>query len=247
MKQTAEVELIPWSHYIETESHRQVIEYIKKMPKNSVIALETTDLRLHYLAKIIEKTKKERWPTFYPAITNKNRSSGSFIDVLVEAQKRNISIKPIEALQYRLKYSKLLRLREEEHRAQLLSKKALDVEKALDKIDFLREKHYANQIQTILKKFNRGELFVLTGGEHANSLQRELKKLGIKSNINKSAAALYEAEPTRRLTYSELRKKLITRTKELKKKIKKQRKNSENRIKRRLAEMAFRRIEKRIK
>ena len=183
MKQKVEVELIPWAHRISSTVHGELIDYIKKVPKNSIIALEISQ-------KLLDKI-----PDFLD-IEQLEDMALSLVELVLECKKRGIKILPLESIVsdavgdriLRKRFvNKILRLTEEEDVIGVIKENAF------------REINFARRISSIIKNFPQSKLIVITGYGHTKSVQTELKKLGINSKIN----ATYSKEKLalQRVTY----------------------------------------------
>jgi len=181
MKQKVEVELIPWIHGIESLLHEDVITYVKSLPKNSVVALEGNE-------KFINEMTVNEFSNFSQKYF---WGHFAFVELLNECKKRNISIIQLQTLAGELRDRK-------------------DSLKEKKRIDYFREKSFAHQIKSILKKFDKPTLYVIVGLSHIKQIQEELANLGIESSVQ-----------IQRLKYRSLRSKLLRMEKSLRSALKK--------------------------
>jgi len=174
-RQEAQVELLPWWHFIGYQAHRDLVEYVKKLPKNSVIALEaiyTDIIRLSRAMDILARktprsadlTKEEIIALFL------SESCWAYIELLQACRARNHKIVPIDlgfggrrtpkiSEEYSVKHAKAARF---------------------------ADQHFADTISTLLSTLKQKKLFVVVGAAHVLNLQRELKSRQLHSFINYS-------------------------------------------------------------
>ncbi|MFA5930997.1 MAG: hypothetical protein WC821_01660 [archaeon] len=162
----AKVELVPWVHELGMEAHAEVINYIKTLPKNSVLCVEATQKDLAF-----------------------NPNEGEFNalwDVVHECEKLNIKLIPIESPAVVERYHlNLLKNYYPAERQSLNDKSSLDesVYLKISKIRALREKAFVNNIRSALYTLKEPKLIVLVGASHINGVAEGLANQKISSNI----------------------------------------------------------------
>lgn len=177
MKKKIEIELIPWAHRISSSVHGELIDYIKKLPKNSVMALETSEKFLREISK----------PNFLDNIEEWGALSLSAVELIMECKKRGIKIIPLESPIADTAGHRLIKKRGSFAYAEpLLLHQAARVLTIGIEDTILREKSFARQIATISKTCHQPKLFVVTGYGYTKGIKLELKKLGIDARINVS-------------------------------------------------------------
>lgn len=180
MKRT-EVELIPWTHAIDHGIHGDAINYIKTIPKNSFIVVEATAKYIEFMNKLVYKAPSEQFKLDW--------QGWAYVELVHECKKRNITVIPIESLVPRIS-------REREIQGIMITKK-----------DVKREKAFARNIQTLLKRFNVRKLYALTGAGHTPALKLELKRLKIKAKINTIFVKSFKERTKMKLDFLETRLK----------------------------------------
>jgi len=190
-KKDVEVKLIPWVHHFGCQSHDAVIEFIKKLPKNSTIALEITFRELNFGYNLLSKIQKviaepigqQQLKTnidnyFHNLKEEQILLVASMIEVIQACAMRNIKIVPIDSRNYKNQYMRRYNRGTEETLSD----------------NILREQHFANQIKTILKKYDKDKLFVITGSAHSISLKDILNHSGINTTLQKTIPEMTDEE-----------------------------------------------------
>lgn len=166
--QMAEVEVVPWLHNIGVNAHESVIEFIRSLPRNSTLCMETTEKELMKITRHPRRALDD--------IVNRRGKHMSnplaFFEVVHECMKRNIQIVPLES--------------------PILRAKALKAPKEMSKDSILegarisigRDNAFARATKTQLSTFKGEKLPALVALGHAAGVDQELNNLGIKSRIN---------------------------------------------------------------
>ena len=184
-RQQAQVELLPWVHDVRFQAHKDLVEYVKKLPKNSVIALEITYRTIIRISRAMDilagkaprsanLTKGEIKAVGDVFLSN---AGWMFMELLQACRARNHKIVPIDlgfggkrqpefSEEYSVKHAKATRF---------------------------ADQHFADTISTLLSTFKQKlstlkqkKLFVVVGAAHVLNLQRELKSRQLHSFINDS-------------------------------------------------------------
>ncbi|MFA5930996.1 MAG: hypothetical protein WC821_01655 [archaeon] len=151
-----QVELVPWVHDLSFEAHAEVVDYIKQLPKNSVLC--------------VEANQKD----FGLPPTN------ALIEIIHECGKLNIKLVPIESFPLITRHRKVSsnsHYGETTHLDEYYSAKE-------SKLCSQREKAFVRNIKSILYTLKKPKLVVLVGAGHIKGLVRELANEKISSKIN---------------------------------------------------------------
>lgn len=161
----AEVEIIPWVHLLNLRAHKEVIEYIRSLPKNSKIGLEVSPKELGRVESFFSRwpgASGPAMPTFKPGVQG---NKFAFFELVFECNARNIEIIPLEAPAPQAMWRR---------------------ERFGPKIEYAsgkREEAFARQIESRIKKFS-GKLPVIVGCGHAVRVSKILENAGIKARVN---------------------------------------------------------------
>jgi len=189
------IELIPWQHNVMRLQHAECVEYIKNLPKNSVLALEINLEAYSFFSRVIsilsghtikgDITQKERMEAMATAEIVHNfltspdealpekseyliKELSAAMEVINECRKRNINIEPIAAHLYVKSYSEALN------------------EKDLAKLvytDTLFENALAENLYSLSAKYSGKKIFALCGIAHVGEVYQILREKRISSKI----------------------------------------------------------------
>lgn len=167
-----EVEVVPWFHQAGLKAHEEVVfNFIRKLPKNSELALEISPDNLTGYSSILKQfAYNEFWSD-----ANKEVWEGigfddwAIFEILHECEKRNIKVIPVETTVARKKYAKRLDLAS-------YGRDALEA-------DLFKEKTYVRNLLSALKGLRRKQIPLIVGSAHAESVVRELNDVGLNAKI----------------------------------------------------------------
>ncbi|MBI5553990.1 MAG: hypothetical protein HY917_04610 [Candidatus Diapherotrites archaeon] len=184
------VEIIPWWHDIRFKQHQQVIEAIRKLPKNGTLFLEIRE------PELIKHRKVTQYPVsnlLLEWMTGGGLGNRVIFDVLNACESRNIQMLPMESVVANKNkpnsWYGLLRHPESLAPRSKLLRRLLPAAKSAKSIyDFLqltieREQAFARNIAAHLKGKPHQPIYVLTGSSHTEGLVQELQKRGIPSKV----------------------------------------------------------------
>ncbi len=164
----AKIVLVPWSHDISIRDQAKVVKFLRRIPKNSFIALEITPRRLGDYIRKMGKTRKAS-PPIHPSI---HPFDAAWLEVILECEKRNVKIVPLES----------------EASIRLMSKyrgSAIPPYHSLGEIrhSMRREQTMAENIVAALPRKRIKRLFVLTGTYHTEGVAFELRRMSYSPRI----------------------------------------------------------------
>ncbi|MDO8428829.1 MAG: hypothetical protein Q7S92_06490 [Candidatus Diapherotrites archaeon] len=187
----SQVEVIPWAHILEDRSHRAVINYVQRLPKGSVVAIEKEpqELDLFYQAfdKIIAAKEKATQGAsgdlnqLKKTITSDN---WAFIELIHDCQTRGIQVIPIESMVGYTKAEKALRILASAPDYRRDQK--IQGLKAFIKADEFRELQMAREIAGQIRIRSPKKIHVIIGEGHVTGLHEQLTKIGLTARINLS-------------------------------------------------------------
>jgi len=183
------INILPWTHSYSAVSHQDVIKAIRRIPKNSVLFLETSNEYLAdfgFLNKYVTEGKfpirpasgflKGRTRQFPSGIDPKialellQPQAVAYLDVLNVARKRNLSIVPFDTF---------VSTKRAENAFSCPDTFELFIKQL--KVEFWRDVVFA---KLVARHYNSNKkCFVLVGSLHAVGFSDELSKLGVKSSI----------------------------------------------------------------
>ncbi len=168
----AEVELLPWVHVRRCLAHKNLIDYIRTIPKDSLLALEVNPQRLERLMagkRLVEKSAYKHYLrlTVSKSYRHVYDMELAWKELLHECRRRNIRIIPISTPD----------LDKMQTRAQRKGDVKIEVESYIK-----AEKNYLREIETTAQK-SRGKIYVVTGLGHSPPLDSGLEQRRIKSRI----------------------------------------------------------------
>lgn len=194
MTQNTEVEIIPWAHSPYLLTHEDVVKYVKKLPKNSCLAMEIPPDNIVLLerlkefiiatgdTKVADEFIERVWGKGLERLPEYGRrrflsQPWATLEIVHECWKKNITIIPIETpLTARQGQKAILGV--------IGGLGAPEGEVKMPKGVFGRERGFVRQIQTTLRKFKGKKLPVLMGPAHSLTVKRELENSGINATIN---------------------------------------------------------------
>ncbi|MCR4335230.1 MAG: hypothetical protein NUV57_01700 [archaeon] len=148
------VELLPWIHHAGYPNHQDILEYIKKIPKNSVLALE---IKPNYYDRL-------RHDYYY----SPKGAHLALMQVIAECEKRNIEIVPLERAASR-KY----------HPDKINADPLLDFLG-----NFEADRKFAEAILQAGRIRKKPIIYALTGLAHSNGIAEHLKNNGVTAKVN---------------------------------------------------------------
>ena len=175
-RQQARVELLPWLHDVRFQVHKDLVEYVKELPKNSVIALEIRYARIIRISRVMDILAGKT-----PRSANLTKRE---IEAVGDVFLSNVGLALLELLQAcRTRNHKIVPIdlgfggeREPEISGEYSEKHA----KAMQ----LADQHFANTISTLFSTLKQKKLFVVVGVNHVLNLQRELKSKQLPVAVN---------------------------------------------------------------
>lgn len=162
-RQPLEVEIIPTFHEVDSLAFTEVLEHIKRIPKNSFLFMEITEKELNEGLSVLRKID-------YATVKKYGGWLHRF-NIFIEAQKRNLRILPIESLPF---------VRAE---VKNWSQPKIDLGRIVY-LHNLREEQFARNIEG--QGTQRLKNYVVLGAQHALSLKQILGVHGVKADVNMS-------------------------------------------------------------
>jgi hypothetical protein len=189
-----DLEIVPWSHGVNTKSHNDVLRFVQQVPKNSTIMLEgspndhaffnmlsdflhgkqvdLSGLDSHYkkiMSKLIDLSKTHSKEFIAKVIISEQ--TFAWLDIIAICRSRGINVVPLE--------SNLLRTQGNKN----LGKKTnyLDKQRSF----FFREQNMERRVSLALNSRIKKPIFVLVGSMHASFLNERLARNNINVNLRK--------------------------------------------------------------
>ncbi|MFH1391098.1 MAG: hypothetical protein ABIH20_02185 [Candidatus Diapherotrites archaeon] len=187
VKENIIVELIPWMHYFPTLAHEDVVKHVKRLPKNSTIAIELPQAHAELVNLAIssfrgEKRGLDRLSVGLDELRKVLPDDfWAVMEVLTQCKKRNIKVIPIES---KALFDKVHSIDIERPRNHPELKATIDV-------DVKREKFFVNEIIKLLNSSRKSgvvhtRLYVLSGAAHCSPMRRMLLERGYNAELNTS-------------------------------------------------------------
>jgi len=178
-----EAELIPWGHQQDRLMHKQAVDYIATIPKNSVLAMEVN-------AKFLSAVESQLYEA-RPELNSLIATAPELYEVVLACQKRNIRIAPIEPLTIRK--SADLPGKSHEEKARIREK---------------REASFVEKTVQILRGRRIKKVYVLTGADHTYFVMKGLRKQGVRVRVNTRIFGEKQKEVARHILLSRTRRAL---------------------------------------
>lgn len=174
MQPAVQSRIIPWLHKATTLFHKDVLRYVQRLPKNSVLALEITFAELQEYNKVLNNKREIN--------TLKLSDQLAVAQIISACNKRNITVVPIESFSKGIAYEKLPRIR-----TSPTNPSEMEVISNASKLraNMQREDVFVQKIDALLNytKRKKQALTVLTGYAHSGTIDEQLRSKGIVSEI----------------------------------------------------------------
>ncbi|MBN2517834.1 MAG: hypothetical protein JXB14_03235 [Candidatus Altiarchaeota archaeon] len=171
------VRLIPWIHSVESTYHAHVVEFIDKLPKNSVLGLEMTPQGLNNLHQLLDDFERswKRNPAFLP-----EAYEGLYlIEVLNSCRRRNIRVVPIDTTTVHAMTVKHLSGKES-----LEERRTPERLRSFAKDEDFRERTFAEKLRDAVRDHPGREVFALMGGSHVPFVRKNLVSMGVSARTD---------------------------------------------------------------
>ncbi len=178
MSNVADVVFLPWVHRLNSIVHQRLLEYVERLPKNSIVALETLDNEL-FSDEVRHKELSRYTPERLSVALKKTEATTTILasyEIQNACRRRNISIIPIESPVLMKRMHKI---------AQEMNRSG--VEKTIleyERVNQAREEQVAEKIAQAA--VGKKRVYVIIGAKHIPLVQHLLQNKDVRTRVEQS-------------------------------------------------------------